>query len=239
MSKSSTPRRLLDHSRWRVTAGSLFKMRASDRGPAGRVHLTHHPGVAYTGRMEESPSHDVFTCVRPTVRKEARQVSIMLNMRQWISVAIAAAVLLGTAAAQTPQPFPRGTPPAPAPAPPATSRPTQAPPAPAPTTSAPAPPAAAPVDPATPSEASLGFPIYPGAQFIASYDAGRAQRYYIFGSTTGFTELVTYYRTVLKDKGNLVLQDPTTHMFEMGKFKTDKIAIPQGVTVKDITPREW
>ena len=29
-----------------------------------------------------------------------------------------------------------------------------------------------------PTEAMLGVPIYPGAQFIASYDAGRGQRYY-------------------------------------------------------------
>jgi hypothetical protein len=157
----------------------------------------------------------------------------MLNMRHPVSLAIAAVVLLGTAAAQTPQPFPRGTPPAPAPAPPASSRPVQPPPAPAPP--APAPPAAAPVDPATPSEASLGFPIYPGAQFIASYDAGRAQRYYIFGSTAAFADLVTYYRTVLKDKGDLVFQDPPTHMFEVGKFNNDTMSFPPGVTIKDFT----
>jgi len=155
----------------------------------------------------------------------------MLNMRHPVSLAIAAVVLLGTAAAQTPQPFPRGTPPAPAPAPPASSRPVQPPPAPAPP--APAPPAA--VDPATPSEASLGFPIYPGAQFIASYDAGRAQRYYIFGSTAAFADLVTYYRTMLKDKGDLVFQDPPTHMFEVGKFNNDTMSFPPGVTIKDFT----
>ena len=28
----------------------------------------------------------------------------------------------------------------------------------------------------------LAFPIYPAAQFLASYDAGRGQRYYIFGT---------------------------------------------------------
>jgi hypothetical protein len=143
---------------------------------------------------------------------------------------MATVVVLGTAAAQTPQPFPRpATPQSPAPAPPPTTRP-QPPPAPATP-----PPAPAPVDPATPSEATLGFPIYPGAQFIASYDAGRAQRYYIFGSTTQFADLVTYYRTVLKDKGNLVFQDPPTHMFEVGKFNNDTMAFPPGVTIKDFT----
>src|SRR6266550_8086786 len=90
------------------------------------------------------------------------------DMRLQSLAGIVWTVLLVTAAAaaQTPQPFPRpGTQPAPAPAP-AAPRP----PAPPPTA---APPAAR-VDPATPTEATLGFPIYPGAQFVASYDAGRA-----------------------------------------------------------------
>jgi hypothetical protein len=77
--------------------------------------------------------------------------------------------------------------------------------------------------------------LYPGAQFIASYDAGRAQRYYIFGSAASFTDLVTYYRTQLKEKGNLVFQDPPTHMFEIGKFNDDTMAFPPGVTIKDFT----
>jgi hypothetical protein len=150
-------------------------------------------------------------------------------MRQWFTAIIGILVVLGTAAAQTPQPFPRSTrPQSPAPSPPATARPAQPPPA-----SATPPPT--PVDPATPSEATLGFPIYPGAQFIASYDAGRGQRYYIFGSTTAFADLVTYYRTILKDKGNLVFENPPTHMFEVGKFNNDTMAFPPGVTIKDFT----
>ena len=129
-----------------------------------------------------------------------------------------------TTAAQTPQPFPRpGT--QPAPAPPAAPRPAAPPPI--------AAPPAARVDPATPTEATLGFPIYPGAQFIASYDAGRAQRYYLFGSAAAFNDLVTYYRTVLKEKGNLVFQDPPTHMFEIGKFSDETMAFPPGVTIKN------
>ena len=165
----------------------------------------------------------------PNGREEARGLLYNADMRQWFTAIIGSLVVLGTATAQTPQPFPRPTTPqAPPAAPPATARPVQPPPAP----SAPPP---TPVDPATPSEATLGFPIYPGAQFIASYDAGRGQRYYIFGSTTAFTELVTYYRTVLKDKGNLVFQDPPTHTFEVGKFNNDTMAFPPGVTIKDFT----
>ena len=165
----------------------------------------------------------------PDSREDSRRLLYNADMRQWFTAIIGMLAALGTAAAQTPQPFPRPTTQqSPTPPPPAAARPAQ--PAPAPATPPPAQ-----VDPATPSEATLGFPIYPGAQFIASYDAGRAQRYYIFGSTTAFTELVTYYRTVLKDKGNLVFQDPPTHTFEVGKFNNETMAFPPGVTIKDFT----
>lgn len=125
------------------------------------------------------------------------------------------------ALAQTPQPFPRpGTQPAP-------STPQQP---------APAQPARqAPADPNAPTEATLGVPIYPTAQFIASYDAGRGQRFYIFGAAAGFTELVNYYRTTLKERGNFVFEEPATHMFEIGRFRDETMAFPPGVTIKDYT----
>jgi hypothetical protein len=130
--------------------------------------------------------------------------------------------------AQTPQPFPRPNAPKPAPQRPETpadsSQPTQ----PASRVG----PADA-VDPNAPTEAMLGFVIYPGAQFIASYDAGRGQRYYLFGATAGFAELVNFYRTVLKERGNLVFEEPPTHMFEVGRFREETMAFPPGVTIKD------
>jgi len=79
----------------------------------------------------------------------------------------------------------------------------------------------------------LGVPIYPGAQFIASYDAGRGQRYYIFGSAASFVDLVQYYRTVLKQRGELVYEVPATHEFDVGKYNEDTMAFPPGVTIKD------
>jgi hypothetical protein len=151
----------------------------------------------------------------------------MWGSRVTLGLAIVATAATSSMA-QTPQPFPRGgATQVPAPAQPAPSRPVATPPA--------APAARAAVDPATPSEATLGFPIYPSAQFISSYDAGRGQRYYIFGSTAPFNDLVTYYRTQLKEKGNLVFDDPPTHMFEIGKFNNDTMAFPPGVTIKDWT----
>jgi hypothetical protein len=79
----------------------------------------------------------------------------------------------------------------------------------------------------------LGLPIYPGAQFIKSYDAGRGQRYYLFGSAAPFQDLVAYYRVVLKQKGELIYDVPATHEFDVGKFNEDTMAFPPGVTIKD------
>jgi hypothetical protein len=84
-----------------------------------------------------------------------------------------------------------------------------------------------------PTEANLGVPIFPGAQFITSYDAGRGQRYYIFGSAATFVDLVAYYRTVLKQKGELVYEVPATHEFDVGKYREETMAFPPGVTIKD------
>jgi hypothetical protein len=79
------------------------------------------------------------------------------------------------------------------------------------------------------------MPIFPAAQFIASYDAGRGQRYYLFGTTAPFNEVVAYYKTLLRQKGDLIFDQPPTHMFEVGRFREDSMAFPPGVTVKDFT----
>ena len=131
--------------------------------------------------------------------------------------------LIIAAAIQVPQPFPRPGQPPPRPTPSAPVQPAQPEP---PSSSAPSPQVA-------PTEANLGVPIFPGAQFIASYDAGRGQRYYIFGSGASFVDLVAYYRTVLKQKGELVYEVPATHEFDVGKYDEDRMAFPPGVTIKD------
>jgi hypothetical protein len=124
-----------------------------------------------------------------------------------------------------PQPFPR---PGTQPVRPAPTAPTTA--APAPETPAAPPP---PADGSAPTSAALGVPIFPGAQFLASYDAGRGQRYYLFGSGEPFTEVVSFYRTSLKQRGELVFDAPATHEFDVGRFREETMAFPPGVTVKD------
>jgi hypothetical protein len=85
----------------------------------------------------------------------------------------------------------------------------------------------------SPSLAVLGIPVYPGAHFLASYDAGRGQRYYLFGATGSFVDVVTYYRLALKQRGELVFDVPATHEFNVGRFREETMAFPPGVTVKD------
>jgi len=133
-------------------------------------------------------------------------------------------VLVGTAEAQpAPQPFPGG---------PAPTRPASQPARPAPA-GTPARPAAAPGREAPPSEVTLGVPVYPTAVFIGSFDAGQGQRYYLYGSTASFADLVTYYRGVLKQRGELVFDEPATHMFDTGRFREESMAFPPSVTIKD------
>jgi hypothetical protein len=123
--------------------------------------------------------------------------------------------------APVPQPFPRPTtPPVQAPV----TRPAQ-PPA--------RPDASAPSPEGVPTEATLGIPLYPNSQFIASYSAGRGQRFYLFGTSASFVELVTYYRTLLRQRGELVYEVPATHQFDVGRFNEDTMAFPPGVTIKD------
>jgi hypothetical protein len=141
-----------------------------------------------------------------------------------LAVPIAALVLPGTTEAQTPAPFPRPAQTQPAP-PPQTQ----------PSAPAPAPPSAAvaPSDKGDPQD--LGVPLYPGSQFIASYDAGRGQRYYLYGVESDFLQIVGWYRTSLKQKGELVFEEPPVHMFEIGRYREETMAFTPSVTVKDYT----
>lgn len=138
----------------------------------------------------------------------------------------------GAAAQPVPQPFPAPTRQAAQPA----TRPAA--PSPAPQPASPA--SARTSGPATageapPSEVTLGVAIFPTAQFLGSFNAGQGQRYYLFGATASFAEVVTYYRGVLKDRGELVFDAPAVHMFDTGRFREEAMAFPPSVTVKDYT----
>ncbi len=152
--------------------------------------------------------------------------------RVTLTVAIVGLTMSVALAAQTPQPFPRPN-----------QRPAQPPPA-APAPSAPAPASTAPLAPqapatsaqdSAPTEAMLGAPIYPSAVYLTSYEAGRGQRFYIFGANVPYAELVNYYKTVLKTKGDELFEAPPTHQFETAKFRDESMAFAPSVTIKDFT----
>ena len=72
-----------------------------------------------------------------------------------------------------------------------------------------------------------------GASSSPSYDAGRGQHYHLFGTNTPFAQIVEYYKAALKQRGELVYDEPPVHMFEVGRFREETMAFPPGVTVKD------
>ena len=146
----------------------------------------------------------------------------MIAGREFLVVALIV-LAYAAASAQAPRPFPQPTTP---PNPPPASQPPRPLP---PTATTPARP------PAVPNEASLGVPLYPTAQFLTSYDAGRGQRFYIFGLSIPYLEAVAFYRTALKQRGSELFEAPPTHQFETGRFREETMAFPPSVTIKDYT----
>jgi hypothetical protein len=132
-------------------------------------------------------------------------------------IIIGALALASAAAAQTPVPFPK--PGQSAPAPPKTPPPTT-PPAPRPA--------------GEPTQEMLGAQVYPGAQYIASYDAGGAgQRFHLYGTNDPYVEIVAFYKKLLRKNGDELFNSPGVHMFETARYREESMAFPPSVTVKD------
>lgn len=135
-----------------------------------------------------------------------------------------------------PRPFPQPSQPPPSTPPPSTPK------APAPPAPAPAPPTAtpsqtepAPALAARPTDQQLGVSVYPAAEFIESYDAGRGQHYYLFGTNAAYADIVAYYRNILHDEGRELFKAPAMEEFDLGRFRDDAMAYPPSVVVKDYT----
>lgn len=92
---------------------------------------------------------------------------------------------------------------------------------------------AAPVQ--TAPDLSAGVPLYPAAQFLETFDAGKGQQYHLYGTDAPFGEIVTYYKTTLKNSGRVIFQGPLMHQFDLGRFQEDTMAYPPSVVVKDYT----
>ena len=106
-------------------------------------------------------------------------------------------------------------------------------PAPAPGVDATAQPPAAAAE--VPTAATLGVPIYPSARYLTSYDAGRGQRFHLFGTSAAFADMVRYYSVVLRERGRRVYDAPPIHQFETARFRDREMDYRPSVTVKDYT----
>jgi len=129
-----------------------------------------------------------------------------------------------------PKPFPHPSgPAAPPPAKPADPQ-TVTPPA---TAATAAPPAARTAG--RPTEADLGVRVYQGADFLDSYDAGRGQRYFLFGTNDSYADVVAFYKQQ-RGGGSELFKTPPMQKFELDvKFKEETMAFPPSVVVKDYT----
>jgi len=87
----------------------------------------------------------------------------------------------------------------------------------------------------TPTEATLGAPIYPTSEFLESFDAGRGQRYFLFGTNTAFAEVVGYYKAVMKNGGRTIFEAPAMQQWDLAKFQGQTMAYPPSIVVKDYT----
>lgn len=140
-------------------------------------------------------------------------------------------------AAQTPQPFPQPRGSQPPPAVPDTPPPAQAPvvePAPRLDQAAQQTAAAQTAAPRTGPDLG-GIPLYPNAVYLTSYDAGRGQKFHIYGVQLAYTDAVTFYQSALKQRGERLFDSPPTHQFEVARFRDSEMAFPPSVTVKDYT----
>jgi hypothetical protein len=85
------------------------------------------------------------------------------------------------------------------------------------------------------ADALAGAPVYPGADYLDSFDAGQGQRYYIFGTNAPYEDIVTYYKNTLKTGGRELFKSPAMQQFDLGRFNDSTMAYPPSVVVKDYT----
>lgn len=160
--------------------------------------------------------------------------------RRFLPTTLATVALSAAIAAQARPPVPSPFPGAPTPPASATPR-APAPSAPPPTrggqpaAQAPASAAAAkPAPAAVPSGPSLpGVPLYPTAEYLETVDAGSGQHYYLYGTDVPFADIVSYYRTVMKNGGREIYRTPAMHQFDLGRFNEERMVYPPSVVVKD------
>jgi hypothetical protein len=89
--------------------------------------------------------------------------------------------------------------------------------------------------PATPAADPrlAGIPLFPGAQLLASYDAGRGQQQFLYGTNTPYADVVAFYRTQMKSNGRELFRTPPMQQFDLARFQESTMAYQPSVVVKD------
>ena len=59
------------------------------------------------------------------------------------------------------------------------------------------------------------------------------QRYFLFGTNAAYTEIVGYYKTVMKNGGRTIFEAPAMQQWELAKFQEQTMAYPPSIVVKD------
>jgi hypothetical protein len=90
-----------------------------------------------------------------------------------------------------------------------------------------------PVTPGAPTEQMLGVKVYPNSQFLQSVDAGRGQRYYLYGTNAPYPDIVKYYQSLLKNGGRELIKLPPMQQFDLSKFQDQTMVFQPSVVVKD------
>jgi hypothetical protein len=149
------------------------------------------------------------------------------------AITIGAVVAAGSVAAAQQNPPPTQPPPVPRPFP---GAPVPPPPASKPTATAAAPGGAAAPAP-TPAQADLGnAPIYPTAEFLDTFDAGRGQRILIYGVNMPYADIVTYYKVQLRSAANReLMREPPMYQFDLGRYDEKTMSYPPSLVIKDYT----
>jgi hypothetical protein len=78
-------------------------------------------------------------------------------------------------------------------------------------------------------------PVYPAAEFVQQFEAGRGQSYYLYGTNLSYQDIVDYYKTRLRTNGREIFKAPAMHQFDLGRFDENTMAYPPSVVVKDYT----
>jgi hypothetical protein len=80
-----------------------------------------------------------------------------------------------------------------------------------------------------------GVPLYPGAEFLQTFDAGLDQTMWSFGTNDSFAAIVAYYKGQFRKSGDEVSKTPAIQQFDLGSFDSRTMAQRPSVIVKDFT----